>query len=924
MGKRKKNKIVNTLRENDLKAADILIKYAKEKEESSKKDVKESVNHDVNYASNLPKIASKETVKVTNKVKDKTPEKKELPKLNDGKPKNNSTKKEDNKAGKSLFEIEKALELEKTLKLNKKILKEAIDKSKPIPKKTEKKNPNEVKKDNNPKSKENSKVVGKELSKTTIKEENKEISKNIIKEKVNEQSKNTNKTQSKVSLKNSQEIKKDEVVKKNTVAKTEPKKTLEQATGAKEVKGTKKSLADSNRTLKNSANNKVNQPKTSEISKEDMLEAEKILKELDADFENRVIKKKEELSNKSKNNLKEVAKDGTINKNKIPRSAEAQKNLQDTVDILKELNQAIDKKGKAKKSAETNGLEKKTPIEEPPQVKSKKTNEESKLDLVAVKKDEKASSKVEKKSDVKVDDKKSTKEEAKEVEISAEPSKEKAAPKKEKKKINIAFNIVSVSCLIFAALGFILLFYRLLNLNMLPVKYLATGIGIFVVVTLIFILMIISKSKVLHIIQVVLSLILGCVFAYVSTFVKNYDDVFKDLFKVEDTSSTYYVVTLAEDEISSIDGLNGLKVGLLDQSIDKIKDSLSTHNLDFKVHDSIGQLTYALDALDDEDRVRALIICSSVYDYLAEEDKEFFGKIKKIYEFDIYITSEELALEEKKEEVASKPPTNILENVDTGNSFIVYISGIDGGGEIRAYGLSDVNILAVVNPDTHKILLVSTPRDYYIQVAGTTGLKDKLTHAGLYGINTSIKTMNNLYGIKIDYYAKVTFGALVTVVDDIDGIDVYSDTAFNSFHMNGWYVNQGMNHMDGKKALAYSRERYAYAGGDRHRIKNQQDVMGAIVKKVATNKSYLLKFNDILNHIQPYFTTNIPYEKMQEVVKEQLDTLRPWNIINVSVNGTNSSNYTASWPKQLTYVMIPTQSTIEEAQQKIVEVMRVN
>jgi len=128
--------------------------------------------------------------------------------------------------------------------------------------------------------------------------------------------------------------------------------------------------------------------------------------------------------------------------------------------------------------------------------------------------------------------------------------------------------------------------------------------------------------------------------------------------------------------------------------------------------------------------------------------------------------------------------------------------------------------------------------------------------------------------------------------------------------------------MDGEKALAYSRERYAYASGDRHRGKNQQDVIAAIIKKVSQNKQYLLKYNDILTSIQPYFTTNFELEDVQELVKNQIDTLSPWVVESISVDGANGQNYTASFPKSLTYVMVPNQTTIDNAKAKINQVMR--
>jgi anionic cell wall polymer biosynthesis LytR-Cps2A-Psr (LCP) family protein len=128
--------------------------------------------------------------------------------------------------------------------------------------------------------------------------------------------------------------------------------------------------------------------------------------------------------------------------------------------------------------------------------------------------------------------------------------------------------------------------------------------------------------------------------------------------------------------------------------------------------------------------------------------------------------------------------------------------------------------------------------------------------------------------------------------------------------------------MDGAKALAYSRERYAYTTGDRHRGQNQQQVITAIVNKISQNKSYLLKYTDILESIQPCFATNVELEDIQGMVREQIDSLAPWTVESISVNGTNSNNYTYSFPKQYTYVMVPDQATIDAAKARINQVMR--
>jgi LCP family protein required for cell wall assembly len=229
-------------------------------------------------------------------------------------------------------------------------------------------------------------------------------------------------------------------------------------------------------------------------------------------------------------------------------------------------------------------------------------------------------------------------------------------------------------------------------------------------------------------------------------------------------------------------------------------------------------------------------------------------------------------------------------------------------------------MIVTVNPKTHDILLTSIPRDYYVQLHGTTGLKDKLTHAGIYGVDMSVSTLEDLFDIDINYYVRVNFTTLIQVVDTIDGIDVESDKSFTAYTDNSVYVKKGSNHFNGKQALAYSRERYAYQEGDRHRVQNQQDVITAIMNKMLSSKTLITKYNSILNTLDGSFQTNMKTSSLTSLIKKQIDTMPSWNITSQSVNGTDSSNVTYSYPGQKLYVMVPDMSTVESAKTKITEV----
>jgi LCP family protein required for cell wall assembly len=226
-------------------------------------------------------------------------------------------------------------------------------------------------------------------------------------------------------------------------------------------------------------------------------------------------------------------------------------------------------------------------------------------------------------------------------------------------------------------------------------------------------------------------------------------------------------------------------------------------------------------------------------------------------------------------------------------------------------------MILTINPYSKDILITSIPRDYYVQVHNQTGLKDKLTHAGIYGLDISEKTIEDLFDIEIDYSVKINFNAVTEIVDLVGGIDVYSDITFNSYHKKGWVVKKGWNHMDGSKALAYSRERYAYASGDRHRIQNQSQVLEAVLKKIMTNKKLLLQYDELLTSLSNLYRTTIPKEVVTLYVKEQLKDMSTWNFNTIRVNGSNASLPTYTAPKSKRYVMIPYEEDIKNAHEEI-------
>lgn len=256
-----------------------------------------------------------------------------------------------------------------------------------------------------------------------------------------------------------------------------------------------------------------------------------------------------------------------------------------------------------------------------------------------------------------------------------------------------------------------------------------------------------------------------------------------------------------------------------------------------------------------------------------------------------------------------KSNTTKAKSVNASEPFAVYISGVDTYGEISTVSRSDVNMLAVVNPQKRSILLVNTPRDYYVQLHGTTGTKDKLTHAGVYGIDMSRKTLEDLYQIEIPYYIRVNFSSLVTIVDTVGGVEVYSDRDFKSFRV-------GANQLDGTRALEFSRERYSFSEGDRQRGRNQQRVIEALVSKLSTPGT-LANYQSVLGATQKAVQTNMPPQFITSLINTQLQNPQRWSTSSISVDGTGSTGPTYSMGAQPLYIMIPNEASLGEARAQI-------
>ncbi len=282
----------------------------------------------------------------------------------------------------------------------------------------------------------------------------------------------------------------------------------------------------------------------------------------------------------------------------------------------------------------------------------------------------------------------------------------------------------------------------------------------------------------------------------------------------------------------------------------------------------------------------------------------------------------EKALEKDAEKVSEKMGEEKIENAPENmmqpekDSFLVYLSGVDTYDGMEEEPRSDVNILAAVNTETKKILLISTPRDSYLEFSVTEGTKDKLTHAGVYGTDVSINALEQLYKVKVDYYLQMNFSGFVRIVDALGGIDVYSDYTFTTNENETF--QQGYNWLTGERALAFARERYSFAEGDFQRAKNQMEIVRAVIQRAAS-PAMLLNYNAVMEAIEGSVTVSIPEDRVRELVKMQLSDHAQWEVEFYTVQGEGRYAETFSIPGEEVYVVDLDPTSIETARQKLMQ-----
>ena len=364
------------------------------------------------------------------------------------------------------------------------------------------------------------------------------------------------------------------------------------------------------------------------------------------------------------------------------------------------------------------------------------------------------------------------------------------------------------------------------------------------------------------------------------------------------------VVVLKDSEVHNVTQLDSV-TGPTDtdnENIQKlIADIKTSQSKELTVEQSTSYLAAYKSLVSGEAKA---IVLNSVFENIIESEyPDYASKIRKIYTKNI-----------TKEVAAPKISKN--------KSFNVYVSGIDTYGPISSVSRSDVNIIMTVNRETKKILLTTTPRDSYVPIAdGGNNQKDKLTHAGIYGVDASIHTLENLYGIDLNYYARLNFTSFLKLIDLLGGVDVYNDQEFNAHTNNGKHYPAGTLHLDSKDALGFVRERYSLADGDRDRGRNQQKVIVAIIQKLTSSEA-LKNYSDIIQGLQDSLQTNMPIETMMDLVNAQLDSGGSYKVNSQDIKGTGQMGLPSyAMPDSNLYMMEIDDSSLATAKSAIQDVM---
>ena len=467
-------------------------------------------------------------------------------------------------------------------------------------------------------------------------------------------------------------------------------------------------------------------------------------------------------------------------------------------------------------------------------------------------------------------------------------------------KFQQSFNIILL--FLYAMLACFLLFL-IFKYHILAISYVNVLIAIIMALFVLIALFLILKRKA-KIFTMILLVVLVIVNSVSLIGVHKFISLANQLNATSNYSSySISVAVLADSEIGNVSELSSVTAPTKTdaENIKKLLDDIkASQSKDLTVEDSSSYLAAYKSLLAGETKA---IVLNSVFENLIEQEyPDHAKKIKKIYTKELTKTVEAPKLSQNK-------------------AFNIYISGIDTYGPISSVSRSDVNIIMTVNQETKKILLTTTPRDAYVPIAdGGNNQNDKLTHAGIYGVDASIHTLENLYDIELNYYARLNFTSFLKLIDLLGGVDVYNDQEFTA-HTNGKHYGVGNIHMDSELALGFVRERYSLTNGDGDRGRNQQKVISAIIQKL-TSAEALKNFDSIMQGLQDSVQTNMPPETMVSLVNAQLASGGKYSVITRDLKGTGRMDLPSyAMPDSNLYMLEVDPNSLETLKTEIKDIM---
>lgn len=440
--------------------------------------------------------------------------------------------------------------------------------------------------------------------------------------------------------------------------------------------------------------------------------------------------------------------------------------------------------------------------------------------------------------------------------------------------------------------------YAIYKFNAIPTKYLMIIVGVILLLFLIGALItMLTKPGKLKNFGKVYSLILSLLLLLGTRYLVTGNSFLGKLTGANKDTHVISVVVMKDSKYKSIEDVKELPIGantrLDSKNITKGKKLIDEkYKSDINIVDYEDYTELANDLYDGTQEV--ILLSEAHRGFIQDEVKDFDDKTRII---GTVAYEEEVDFKNKNADVMK-------------DTFSMFVTGIDTYGPVSSVSRSDVNMIMTVDPKNKQILLTSIPRDYHVELA-SFGAYDKLTHAGIYGVGESMATLENLFDIDIDYFVKVNFSSVETIIDALGGVDVYSRYAFQSFA--GVYFDEGINHVDGRNGLIFARERYNLPNGDNDRVKNQQALITGILKK-AMSPAIITNYTSILNSVSDSFQMSMEESDFKKLIKQQINDMSDWDIQSYAVTGIGSSSTTTySMPGPALYVMEPNYDTVRQA-----------